>query len=201
MKMKKLVIISIFLFCVLFRTNSYAENAYWNLPLQINDSNTHLTFTLDTTWHTVHGLAKNVTGKIWLSDPSDFSSITGHAQLYTEDLDTNNSLRDSKMREVMGEDKHKEVSIILKKANQICNPNGLKFGESCPIELEADLTIRGTTRTITVSGNVKKTQSAYIVEAGVDLEWAKFGVEDPSIFIAKVEKIVSIQVRVVLNNH
>ena len=157
------------------------------MPIEIDTSNTEVVFSLGTTWHTVTGIAKRVDGRIWLNDSADFTSVEGRSTIAVRDLDSDNSLRDEKMRDVMDEERFNDITVHLKEVTKICDPAKMQLNETCEIVLLCDLTIRDITKEVVVAGNIALSEKGYIVTAAVDLEWAEFGIEDPSILVARVE--------------
>lgn len=183
---------------LLYPSSGWAQSQTWNLPLKLSPANTKVAFTLDTTWHTVHGVAKSLGGEVHLEDVKDFRSIAGEVIIPVASLDSDNSLRDDEMREVMAEKQHKNILFHLQKVAEICDPTGLEDTQSCPVKILGDLQIRGTTLPVELEGSVTRKANDYRVNMGVNLEWERFGVEDPSIFIARVDDTVSISVDVSL---
>jgi polyisoprenoid-binding protein YceI len=81
----------------------------WFLPLTLSDKNTTIAFTLDSTWHTVQGTTSGVSGLAELQDGEDPTSLHVQVQIPVETFDTDNSMRDSKLRKIMTADKFKTL--------------------------------------------------------------------------------------------
>lgn len=176
----------------------FAEGGFWNLPVQINDSNTEVVFEVDSTWHLFQGQTKNLSGRIWLRDPGDFSSVQGEIILPVAQFDTDSSGRDKKMRRVMSEDQYKNVVFKLAKVDKLCAPNLITPENICKIILNGTLTIRGVTQNISFPGTITKIDGKYQIKGTAKLDWSTYGVEDPSIFIATVYKDMTVDIKVTL---
>lgn len=166
----------------------------WNLPNEISDSNTQVHFEVDSTWHTVHGKVSKITGKSWLSNPNDLSSVNAEIHFPIINFDTDNSSRDKKMREVMAADKFPDVVLNLHGMDptRICLPNQVSETNGCESLLLGSLSIHGITRELKLGVKITKEQDGYSVSGSLPFEWASFGVEDPSILIAKLDPTVTV---------
>lgn len=177
-----------------------AGEQYWNLPIKIDPSNSKVSFEVDTTWHTVHGVVKQLRGNLSLSEPSDFSSITGDVVIPVLSLDTDNGMRDDKMREVMDATHFTQIKFHLDKASKICSPEQLASAGRCEVQLDGVLEIRNVKRDVHLSGEMSRAKSGYTVNARTKFRWADFGVEDPSILVARVAEEVVVLVQVALTD-
>lgn len=170
----------------------------WNLPQQISDTNTKIKFEVDSTWHMVHGTVSGLGGKVWLANPQDASSIQAEVTIPVAQFDTANSSRDSRLREVMAAEAFSEVKLHLQAAPEICKPQDLNASGACQGILLGTLEIRGMKRELRLPYQMTKVDSHYIVSGKFTFEWGAFGVEDPSILIARVKPEVAVTYEVKL---
>ncbi|MCC6954222.1 MAG: YceI family protein, partial [Deltaproteobacteria bacterium] len=82
-------------------SSAVASTAFESGPVELNRSNSEVTFTVDSTWHEIHGTVGDVRGKVWLERPADLSSLKVDVQLPVGSFDTDNGRRDTRMREVL----------------------------------------------------------------------------------------------------
>ena len=177
--------------------SAFAEQkSYWNLPQQLGINNSEALFEVDTTWHLVEGKAKDISGNVWLADPADFKSIQAKITIPVKSLDTDNSSRDENMRDVMAESQFPLIEFKLNRVKDICSPENLDQSGNCNMTLEGLLNIRGVEKNISIPANISKTTKGYQIKATTEIDWSEFGVEDPSILIAKVQKTVKISILV-----
>ena len=175
-----------------------AESA-WNLPQDLGPSNTSLGFEVDTTWHTVHGVVHEVQGRAWLEAPADYRSIRVEVRMPVKSFDTDNTSRDEEMRESMQSDQFPEVSFTLDRIETICNPQEMREEVPCQFHTGGSLKIRDVEKPAAIEAFIQRQGSGgYVVEGDSVVNWLSFGVEDPSILIARVDKEVHIHFRVVL---
>lgn len=168
-----------------------AQNT-WNLPRDFNDTNTSIKFEVDSTWHLVKGATKGIHGSAWLQDPSDYASIRAELILPIGSFDTGSSSRDERMREVMHADLYPEVRLVISNTIGVCDPSALNVGASCSATLEGILNINNTRRQLRIPAQVRHDVEGYAVSGKIAFNWADFGIEDPSIFIAKLDPTVSV---------
>jgi polyisoprenoid-binding protein YceI len=134
---------------------------------------------------------------VWLADPTDFLSLRGNVSLPVDRFATGGESRDTKMKEVMHADTHPEVTFQLDGVTE--------GGARCPVEehecaytASGSLTISGHTEQVKFPLRVRPTSAVYEATAELDLKWADYGVEDPSILIATLDPIVHVSVRVII---
>ncbi|MCB0358602.1 MAG: YceI family protein [Bdellovibrionales bacterium] len=177
--------------------------ATWPLPQELNDTNTSVRFNVDSTWHLVEGSTSHIRGKIWLADPSDSRSIRADVHIPIAFFDTDSSSRDERMREVMHADRFPEVRFLLSDAAEICDPSSLEENAAssetvCQGTLHGTVEISGVRRPLALHTTVARSESGYVVNGTTSLRWDQFSVEDPSILIARLDKLVNIEVSVSL---
>jgi len=164
----------------------------WYLPLRLNSGNTMVNFEVDSTWHTIQGAVKEIVGTVKARDNSDPSKIDFELKLSVQMFDTDNSSRDGKLRRVMAADKYPYVVFTAKELLRHCTPAKVLEQGNCKDLVAGQLTIRETTKSIKIPVNISKQGEGFVVEGETKFNWLEFGVEDPSIFIAKVEPEISV---------
>jgi polyisoprenoid-binding protein YceI len=203
MKFMKLAVLSAFLLSGLM-VQAEVESPLWNLPAQLNESNTHISFRLDSTWHQVNGTIRKLEGELWLHEPRDKSSVRGWVEFRVADMDTGNSSRDNKMRRVMHVNKYPSVRFDITDVNELCDPKDLdlikddKKALSCPGMARGNLSISGKTLPVKLKLNLQKNNANYVIKGDTQIQWDDFGVEDPSILVAYVDELVLIEIEVTL---
>jgi polyisoprenoid-binding protein YceI len=192
------------LLCLLLLPSSHLkalddnQGKYWNLPQLLNHNNSKISFEVDSTWHRVHFDLKQVSGKVWLANLEDFNSIKAQVHLPVKDFDSDNGSRDSKLRHVMSEDNFPEVVFNLNSLSNLCKPEQLSEGKNCEVLAQGQLQIKDVKEDISFPATISKKDEKFELQAQVIVDWSRYGVEDPSILIATVEKEVSISISVVL---
>ncbi len=182
------LIITAALFPVWPRVASAAPAKWgWSLPQTLSDENTKITFEVDSTWHLVKGRTSGVTGKVWLADPRDELSVHARFDLPVARFDTDGEMRDERMREVMDSEHVPYVSLSVDSLRPSCDPASFATTQRCPAELAARLTIRGTERPMKLQGTLENRGSEIVLTGDSRFSWLDFGVEDPSILVAKLD--------------
>ncbi len=182
---------------LLFPLTTYAAPV-WMTPTQLNDSNTKIEFVLDSTWHKIHGATAGVSGKVWLAKEDDPMSINTEITLPVNLFRTGNSSRDKRMREVMAEDRFNTVIVRSNKLESNCTPEKVSNSTSCDGFMFATLRIREIEGNIKLPYTIKLQSNGYEVQGQYTFQWADFGIEDPSILIARLDKDVTINFTTIL---
>ena len=181
-------VLSIFCSTLVFTTSVYADA--WNLPSALNDNNTTVTFEVDSTWHLVHGTTRGVSGKVWLESPKDFRSIRAELSLPVKSFDTDSESRDERLLEVMAAEQFPNVSFVANAAPNLCDPTTVTESSPCKADLLGTLTIRNVAKPVAIPVTVESKAGHYTIKGALSVQWADFGVEDPSILIAKLDPTV-----------
>lgn len=176
---------------------SATSPATWNLPIEVNDGNTQVSFSVDTTWHMVHGKTAGLSGKVWLADPKDPSSVHAEIHLPVASFNTDSEGRDKKLRKVMAQEQFADVLLKIEALDGACTPEKVTL-EPCQATMSGSLAIRGLIRELRLPYSIKREGEHYRVSGDFTFQWADFGVEDPSILIAHVDKDVSIHYSMLL---
>jgi polyisoprenoid-binding protein YceI len=180
----------------LFVSTVYADSpgnqASWNLPMNLSDKNTSVHFEVDSTWHMVHGKAHNISGTAYLSDGSDPSSVQVSVEIPIKELDTDNSMRDSKLRSIMAAEEFPLLRFIGAGLAKKCTPALVLRDGKCHDTMPGSLTIRDISKKVALSVEITKVPKGFTVKGLLPIIWADYGVEDPSILVAKVEPLVNV---------
>jgi polyisoprenoid-binding protein YceI len=168
----------------------------WFLPRRLSDENVKISFTLGSTWHTVHGAVSGVTGKASLGDSEDPRSVQVHLQIPVERLDTDSGSRDRKMRRVMDSKTHPAIVFHGRGLLDDCTPALVHTKGLCDDHLAGDLEIRDVKKVVSIPVRVRGEADRFIVSGRFPITWREYNVEDPSIFIASVDPVVTIEFEV-----
>lgn len=165
----------------------------WFLPQALSDQNTKIRFEVDSTWHLVNGTTSDVSGTIELAEKGNPSSVRASLQLPVAKLSTDSESRDERMREVMFESEHPFVKFEGKSLSGGCTPALVLRDGSCSDTLRGELSIVAETRSveipITISSSIPE---GFLVRGKLPFKWADYGVEDPSILIARLDPVATV---------
>ncbi len=179
------------LLCFLFINQCSAQS--WMPPGEVSAETVKINFEVDSTWHLIKGEIPEVSGKIWLDNKSDPTSIRANLVASVSSFDTDNSSRDKELRHVMDADKFPNVSLIIKGfEGEPCSPIKVEKTGECKGSLKSNLTIRDVSKELSLPYVVRKGSDYYEIKGEFKIKWAEFGVEDPSILIAKLDDTVKV---------
>lgn len=186
--------LSIVFLCLFSASSARADS--WNFPLILGDQNTEIEFTVDSTWHTVHGKTSGVVGKLYLATPSDSGSVRGEIAVPVASFDTDSSRRDARLKEVMNSGNFPKVEYKISGADITCSPQSVTELLSCSILLHGNLRIKDANRPWDITSTLISQNDEYIFQGTGSLRWNDYGVADPSIFIAKLSADVLVSIKV-----
>ncbi len=167
----------------------------WQLPLQMNDQNTSVSFEVDSTWHMVHGKTAGVEGKVWLEDAKDPATVSAEFSIPVATFDTDNSSRDERMREVLRQTEFPKVTVRLNNMDpqQRCTPTVVEENGECDALSYGTISINGVQRELRLPLHVTREAEHFKVDGKLPFEWAAFNIEDPSILVARLNKTVTVK--------
>ncbi len=164
----------------------------WNLPSALNDSNTKVSFVVDSTWQTINGTTKNLNGTIALKDKNDPLSIVVDLKIQVKTFDTDWDSRDEKLQECMASDTYPLASFISRRLSDTCKPTIIDIAGKCSGTLTGIITMRDVSKEVALPVTITKGQDSYLISGSLPVTWAEYNIEDPSILIAKLDPIVTI---------
>lgn len=175
------------------------EAQSWNLPASVSAQSMKITFTLDTTWHTVEGSVKDLSGSLRLTNPKNPGLIAATLTIPVSALDTDSASRDEEMRDSMEASRFPSIRVDVPQIIPSCEEKALTEGAACTYSTKGTITIRDVTLPIALSGGIRRgDDGAVLVDGATQLDWSQFGVKDPSILIAQVDEQVKINFQIML---
>lgn len=171
----------------LFLMPGIAFSEAWNLPSRIDDHNCTVRFEVDTTWHTVKGTASGIEGLASLQDKRDAKSVQLEVTIPVQKLDTGSKSRDREMRKDMSSDEYPEIKVIVPPPAQFCDFVTVTPDHPCTFTASGFLTIKNVTKEVPLKCEISVDPTRdYRIRGTAEFDWPDFGIEDPSIFLAKV---------------
>jgi polyisoprenoid-binding protein YceI len=181
------------------------------LPLSITKNSAQVSFKVESTWHTVSGSIEAIKGEVWRENNSGGfrAEIDGEVKSFKTGL----GMRDRELYKVMAADKYPSVHFSLasisgeqgvsgEHSKELCKLSEITEIKPCLASIDAFVTIRGVKKPLRFSGTFKRVAPDRIKLVGKGkLNWAEFGVEDPSILIAKLDKEVRVRFSVEIPTH
>ncbi len=161
------------------------------LALQLEPERTRIAFELGATLHTVHGTARLAGGEIELE--SEGGPATGLVVIDATTLETGNPSRDRKMhRKVLVSETYPEIRLEVLATEGSVAERGtssvvlvsrfVMAGEAHPIEIAAEV--------VRSQGDARADQVAF--EARFEVPYVEWGLRDPSTFVLRVAKVVTV---------
>ncbi len=169
--------------------------ASWQLPIAVDDSNTIVSFEVDSTWHLVRGATRGVSGTVIQGSVADPLSIEASIVIPVRWFNTDSLSRDERMLEVLAAERFPSVSFRSTRLSESCSPVVLDLHGKCSGSLKGVLTIRDVSKDIELPVEIAKENNRYAISGGIQISWAEFNVEDPSILIARLDPTATISIQ------
>ena len=186
------------LLCSLGLGSTLTRADTWNLPSPIHDSNTSVSFVLDSTWRTINGTTKDLVGSITLKDKKDPLSIVVDLTIKVQTINTDWDGRDETLQECMASDQYPTVSFTSQRLSDNCKPSVIDISSRCSGNLTGILTMRDVTKEVTLPVEITKELDFYRIQGTLPLQWAEYNIEDPSILIAQLDDTVNISYQTIV---
>lgn len=183
---------------VIFQVQSVIADS-WQPSMEISDRNAAVSFEVDSTWHLIHGKISGLNGKVWFAQSNGSKILKAELNAPVAQFNTENRSRDSELKKVMAEPEYPKVTLTIESAEDVCTPEIVKKSGSCTGILSGKLTIRDVTKDIQIPYKVVNEDGVFKASGEFQLKWADYGVEDPSILIAKLHDTVKVSFWTKLN--
>jgi polyisoprenoid-binding protein YceI len=180
------------IFTLLFLSwEANAETLDRYLPKKIGDNEISIKFSVDSTWHLVEGKTSGLSGSVGFVDETK-QKIQGQVILPVKKMDTDLSMRDEKMYRVMKAEVFPEIEFALEEVDKLCEEEQLAGGVACQIELIGKLTIAGVSKQLRIPAILQEQGKNLIISGKTSLKWKDYGIEDPSILVAKLNDTATV---------
>lgn len=156
--------------------------------LELAPAECRISFTLGATLHTVEGTAELDRGKVHFNPET--GELSGEIVVDAASTDTDNRKRDKKMHsEVLHSEQHPQ--IVFRPASF---SGDLPTDGTAEIVVSGTMTLHGTDHRVEWPVTVARTREDLEIRASFEVPYVKWGLEDPSTFILRVEKHVDVTV-------
>ena len=160
------------------------------LALLLDAETSHATFTLGSTLHTVHGEMPIIRGTLHF-DPEG-GEASGEVVLDARSAVTGNKKRDKKM--------HKDVlksAVFPQLVFRLDRIEGTLPSEgSGELELFGSLELLGVVHEVAIPATVSRSGNAIEGHGAVSIPYVSWGLEDPSVFVMRADKVVEVELDV-----
>jgi polyisoprenoid-binding protein YceI len=156
--------------------------------LRLDQNSTSVTFILKSTLHTVHGEFSLEEGVIDFDDQTGMAS--GRVIIDATSALTGNAKRDKKMHtKVLESEKFPEIVFTPEEIEGQLVATG-----SGPITLRGTVTLLGEKHPISIDAHVARQGDLVTAIFAVPVPFVEWGLEDPSVFLLRTDKVVSVEV-------
>ncbi|WP_338554461.1 YceI family protein [Paenibacillus sp. KS-LC4] len=168
-------------------------NGVWTI-----DSTSNVYFSVTTSRETVNFEVNGVTGT-WNVDTADAAANAADASLDMNVLDSGNGQRDGHVKEADFLDVANFPSSTFKATKFEALPAEVKDGETFPLIMTGDLTIKGITKEVTFTGQAAYSGGKLNVESETVVTFEEFGMKNPHNVVMDTENDVTVQLRLTLS--
>ena len=159
--------------------------------LDLDTAQTKVQFTLDSTFHTVHGTFLLKSGSIQF-DPAG-GPASGQLVVNASSGDSGNKSRDHKMtHDILEVDKYPDVIFTAQQMKGTLAPSG-----ASKIQLEGTISLHGQSHPLTLDVNAQVQGSSLTADTSFEIPYIKWGLKNPSTFILRVNDKVELHIHAV----
>lgn len=159
--------------------------------LDFNPAQSKVQFTVDTTFHTVHGTFQLKSGFVQF-DPAG-GPASGQLIVTAASGDSDNKSRDHKMtHEVLEAEKYPEITFTPQQMKGSLAPSGLS-----QFQLEGVMKLHGQDHPITLDVKAEVQGSSLTAETSFAIPYIQWGLKNPSAFFLRVNDKVQIHIHAV----
>jgi hypothetical protein len=151
---------------------------HWNLPVEVSDRNTRLSVSIETSTDRLSGTVRSLSGRMWLADPKDPTSIRAQLEIPTSDFETGDTNRDIQLRGLLGALGVGGASLELRAVGGGCYPGYVKLGRPCEGRLAGEIAFQGVRRPIDLPFKIKREGPRYRVDGRLALPAHAFALSD-----------------------
>ena len=156
------------------------------LVFELSPAQSHVTFTLSSLLHTIHGTFQVKRGYLRLK-PSD-GAVSGECVVDARSGDSGSRSRDSKM--------HHNILASVRYPEMVFVPSQMRgtvaLGGTSVVDIDGTFTIHGVSHRLTITATVNITGDHFTFATHFMIPYVQWGMEDPSTFILTVDKQVEI---------
>jgi len=156
--------------------------------LTLDPAQTKVEFTLDATFHTVHGTFQLKSGSIQFSPAG--GSVSGQLVVVAASGDSDNKSRDHKMtHEILEVEKYPEISFTPQQMKGTLAPSG-----PSQIQLEGVMNLHGQPHSMTLDVKAQAQGNSLTADASFVIPYIQWGLKNPSTLFLHVSDKVEIHI-------
>jgi polyisoprenoid-binding protein YceI len=161
------------------------------IEVRFEPERSEIRFTLGATLHTVKGSAALEEGRVRY-DPSS-GDVSGRIVVDARSADTGNQRRDRDMhRDVLESERFPRIALSPERVRGAWDGTG-----EGTLTLIGTLSLHGGEHRIEVPLSLSRDEDTVTVEGEFEVPYVKWGMEDPSFFVLRVEEHVTVRIRLV----
>jgi polyisoprenoid-binding protein YceI len=174
--------LSAFLLCAL------AASAQQQETVQLDPAQTQVQFTLDTTFHTVHGTFRLKSGSVQFNPAGGPAS--GQIVVDATSGESGSKSRDHKMhKEVLESEKYSEITFVPQQMKGTLAPSG-----PSQFQLEGTITLHGQPHPLTLDVQAINQGNSLTADTSFVIPYIQWGLKNPSVMFLRVSDKVTIHI-------
>lgn len=159
---------------LVINTAAALEVNSWKLPQVINDSNASVTISLGLPGRKLEVKARNIRGKVWLSDPRDPLSVQSEINVPVTSVNWSGGAEREALQNFLRLMDISEVSLETDGVEGECTPQRITQMGLCQGILTGKVTLKGMARNVRLPYQVVKKQRIYEITGDITLDPSDF---------------------------
>lgn len=159
--------------------------------LSLDPAQTQVQYTVDSTFHTVHGTFKLKSGSLQF-DPAG-GPASGQIVVDASSGDSGNKSRDHKMtKEILEGDKYQEITFIAQQMKGTLASSG-----ESKVQLEGTISLHGQSHPLTLDVKATVQGNSLSAETAIVIPYIQWGLKNPGTFLLHVSDKVNVHIHAV----
>jgi polyisoprenoid-binding protein YceI len=157
---------------------------------RVDAARSEIVWEVDASFRSVRSRTRKMggTAKV-VSVGEDGAELEGRLEIESASFDTGNPRRDRTLHEKsLASEEHPSIVFVPRRIYRTSS-----WAEEEVLALEGDLSIRGVTKPVRIPVTLRRRGARLVVAGSTRLQWAEYGVPDPSSFLSKVRPDVQIE--------
>src|SRR5690348_7734923 len=156
--------------------------------LSLDPAQTQVQYTVDSTFHTVHGTFRLKSGSLQF-DPAG-GPASGHIVVDASSGDSGNKSRDHKMtKEILEADKYQEITFTAQQMKGTLAPGG-----ESQIQLEGTIALHGQSHPLTLDVKATRQGNSLSAETAFVIPYIQWGLKNPSTLFLRASDKVNVHI-------
>ena len=160
--------------------------AGWKLPMDVDDSNTRISFRFDSPIQPLSGSTTGLSGKVWLRNPNDPLSITSAITIPVSSLKIDRSAQNFSVFDFNSLLRLPDLILRISELRGNCLPAALRAAGGCNGTLLGSVSSNARAHDIEIPCQIRDHASYYELRGAMDLDFSRYNATDATAVLTQI---------------